>query len=59
MLAQVEVAEGEEINQKLTSDAQNGMAQIANEAMLVITKLNNELSSIEVSATSLFSIHLN
>lgn len=49
MLAQVEVAEGDEINQRLTSDAQNGMAKIANEAMHVITKLSNELSILEVS----------
>lgn len=48
VLAQVEVAEGDKINQKLTSRAQTGMSQIANEAMLIITKLNNELSMIEV-----------
>lgn len=56
VLAQVEVADGDEINQKLTSDAQRGMAQIANEAMLVITKLNNELSTIEVRENTFFSI---
>lgn len=48
VLAQVEVAEGDKTNQKLTSRAQTGMSQIANEAMLIITKLNNELAMIEV-----------
>lgn len=48
VLAQIQVAEGDESAQKLISDTQSDMAKIDNEAMLLITRLNNELSTIEV-----------